>query len=57
MINSIQRGVGAELNFQGVIVDLVGDKLRDVLGTDDIGIRWHDPRTDVLHICTSTRRA
>ena len=41
VINSIQEGMAAELDFQA-IVDLVGDKLREVLKTDDIGIRWHD---------------
>ena len=30
-----------ELDFQG-IVDLVGDKLREVFATDDLGIRWFD---------------
>ena len=30
VINSIQQGAGAELDFQA-IVDLVGDKLREVL--------------------------
>ncbi|HEV2686561.1 MAG TPA: GAF domain-containing protein, partial [Actinomycetota bacterium] len=45
VINSIQEGVAAELDFQK-IVDLVGDKLREVLKTDEIGIRWldHDNR-------------
>ena len=41
VINSIQEGVAAELDFQ-TIVDLVGDKLRDVLKTGEIGIRWFD---------------
>ena len=41
VINSIQEGMAAELDFQ-TIIDLVGDKLRDVLHTDDIGIRWFD---------------
>ncbi|MCE9657582.1 MAG: GAF domain-containing protein [Burkholderiales bacterium] len=48
VINSIQQGLAAELDFQA-IVDLVGDKLREVLGTGDIGIRWHDPQSDKLH--------
>jgi len=48
IINSIQQGISASLDFQG-IVDLVGDKLREVLGTDDIGIRWHEPDTDLVH--------
>lgn len=48
VINSIQQGLAAELNFQA-IVDLVGDKLREVLMVDDITIRWHDPQTDLLN--------
>jgi signal transduction histidine kinase/DNA-binding response OmpR family regulator len=41
VINSIQQGMAGELSFQG-IVELVGDKLREVLGSEDIGIRWYD---------------
>ncbi|MEO6749188.1 MAG: GAF domain-containing protein, partial [Casimicrobiaceae bacterium] len=48
VINSIQEGVAAELNFQA-IVDLVGDKLREVLRADNIGVTWHEPETDLLH--------
>ncbi len=48
VINSIQEGMAAELNFQA-IVDLVGDKLRDVFQTGEIGIRWHDPKTNLVH--------
>ncbi len=48
IINSIQQGIAGELSFQA-IVDLVGSKLRDVLKTDDIGIRWHDPSTNLIH--------
>jgi GAF domain-containing protein len=47
VINSIQQGMAAELSFQG-IVDLVGDKLRDVLATESIGIRWFDPDTRLI---------
>src|SRR6185312_11766377 len=43
-----QQGVAAELDFQA-IVDLVGDKLREVFGTQEIGIRWHDERTNLIH--------
>ncbi len=39
VINSIQEGIAAELDFQA-IVDLVGDKLREVFATGDMGIRW-----------------
>ena len=47
LINSIQHGLAAKLDFQA-IVDLVGDKLREVFNTGDIGIVWHDPRTNRL---------
>ena len=36
--------MAAELEFQA-IVDLVGDKLREVLKSEDIGIDWHRPET------------
>ena len=39
VINSIQQGMAGELDFQA-IVDLVGDKLREVLGSPDLGIWW-----------------
>ena len=48
VINSIQEGMAAKLEFQS-IVNLVGDKLRDVFNTGDIGIRWHDAKTDQIH--------
>jgi GAF domain-containing protein/CheY-like chemotaxis protein len=48
IINSIQQGLAAELDFQA-IVDLVGDKLREVLQTDEIGIRWYDEKTNQMH--------
>ncbi|MBI3243064.1 MAG: GAF domain-containing protein [Chloroflexi bacterium] len=48
VINSIQQGLAAELNFQA-IVDLVGDKLREVLETGDIGIRWYDEQANLIH--------
>ena len=48
VINSIQEGMAAELDFQAII-DLVGDKLREVFGTGDIGIRWHESRTNLFH--------
>src|SRR5204862_4315520 len=37
IINSIQQGLAAELDFQA-IVNLVGDKLREVFATPDLGI-------------------
>ncbi len=58
VINSIQEGMAAELDFQA-IVDLVGDKLREVFNTGDIGIRWYDAKTqsDSLPVPIRTRRA
>ena len=41
-------GMAAELDFQA-IVDLVGDKLREVFKTGDIGIRWYDAKTGLIH--------
>ena len=48
IINSIQQAIAAELDFQA-IVDLVGDKLREVFHTGDIGIRWYDPKANLNH--------
>src|SRR5271157_1610406 len=48
VINSIQQGMAAELDFQAII-DLVGDKLREVFHTGDIGIRWFDPKANRLN--------
>ena len=48
VINSIQEGMAAELDFQA-IVDLVGDKLREVFKTGDIGIRWYDANANLVH--------
>ncbi len=53
VINSIQQGMAGSLDFQG-IVDLVGDKLREVLKTDDIGIRWYDHERRVTHYLYET---
>jgi GAF domain-containing protein/DNA-binding response OmpR family regulator/tetratricopeptide (TPR) repeat protein len=47
IINSVQQGLAAELDFQA-IVDLVGDKLREVLHSGDIGIRWYDRKANLL---------
>ena len=48
IINSVQQGLASKLEFQG-IVDLVGNKLREVFGTQDIGIRLYDPKTNLVH--------
>src|SRR4029077_4619858 len=43
VINAIQQGMAASLDFRAII-DLVGDKLREVFLTGDIGIRWYDEK-------------
>jgi GAF domain-containing protein/CheY-like chemotaxis protein len=48
VINSIQQGIAAKLDFQA-IVDLVGDKLREVFATGDISIRWYDAHANIVH--------
>jgi GAF domain-containing protein len=48
MINAIQQGLANELDFQA-IVDLVGDRLRDIFKTPVITINWYDERADRIH--------
>nr|WP_316644572.1 GAF domain-containing protein [uncultured Roseateles sp.] len=48
VINSIQQGMAGSLDFQG-IVNLVGDKLREVLNSEDLGIRWYDHERRITH--------
>jgi len=48
VINKIQEGMAAELDFQA-IVDMVGDKLREVFRTGDIGISWYDDKANLMH--------
>jgi GAF domain-containing protein len=48
IINSIQQGLAAELDFQA-IVDLVGDKLREVFMVGDISIDWFDEKNKLIH--------
>jgi len=48
VINSIQQGMARELNFQA-IVDVVGDKLRELFDTGDLGIQWRDEKTETVH--------
>ena len=48
VINSIQQGMAKELNFQA-IVDLVGDKLRELFATGDLAIHWRDEKTNIVH--------
>ncbi|MEI7990015.1 MAG: GAF domain-containing protein, partial [Chloroflexota bacterium] len=48
LITSIQQGLAAKLDFQA-IVDLVGDKLREVFHTPNLGISWHEIKTNLIH--------
>ena len=49
VINSIQQGIAGSLDFQA-IVDLVGDKLREVFETGDISIHWWDDQAKLIHM-------
>ena len=48
IINSVQEGLASKLDFQGII-ELVGDKLREVFNTPEIGIRILDQQTGLVH--------
>ena len=48
VINTIQQGMAREMNFQA-IVELVGDKLREVFNTGDIVIAWRGPDYPLVH--------
>ena len=41
IINGIQQGIAGSLDFQG-IVDLVGDRLCEIMKSQDVGIDWLD---------------
>ncbi len=48
IINTIQDGMVKEMDFDGVI-NLVGNKLQEVLNYKDIGIRIYDKETNLVH--------
>ncbi|MFT7775396.1 GAF domain-containing protein [Roseateles sp.] len=48
MLNSLQQSLSPELSFEAII-QRVGDRLCELLKTQDIGIRWHDPATGMNH--------
>jgi signal transduction histidine kinase/CheY-like chemotaxis protein/tetratricopeptide (TPR) repeat protein len=54
-ISSVQQGVSSRLDFQGVI-DLVGDRLRQVFGTDTLEIKWFDEQADLVHTLYAVER-
>ncbi|HET9589493.1 MAG TPA: GAF domain-containing protein, partial [Anaerolineales bacterium] len=47
IINSIQQGLASELEFQA-LVDMVGDKLREVFKSDNLSILFYDNENDLL---------
>ncbi len=48
IINSVQEGLASQLDFQSII-DLVGDKLRVLFNSQDIGVRIYDAATNLVH--------
>ncbi len=48
ILNAIQEGLVQEMEFEAII-NLVGDKLREALGFQDLGIRLYDKEKNILH--------
>ena len=48
ILNAIQEGLVMEMDFNSII-NLVGDKFREMLGFMDLGIRIYDKEKNVLH--------
>nr|MBP6777365.1 GAF domain-containing protein [Piscinibacter sp.] len=48
VINDIQQGVAAKLDFQA-IVEVVGERLRALFASNDIGIAWFDDAIEQVH--------
>ncbi|MBL8277220.1 MAG: response regulator [Pelomonas sp.] len=48
MLNSLQQSISPELSFEAII-ERVGDRLCELLKTQDIGIRWYDPVSGLNH--------
>jgi len=55
IINGIHEGMAAKRDFH-TIVELVGERLRTVLHATDIGIRWYDPQTHLVHFLYEVER-
>ena len=51
VVNSIAQGISRSLGFQA-IVDIVGDKLCEIFGSDNLAITWRDPQapTETAHM-------
>jgi GAF domain-containing protein len=48
IINSVQQALSSQLDYQEVI-NLVGDKLREVFNTEDLAIRIYDNQDNLVH--------
>jgi GAF domain-containing protein len=48
ILNTIQEGLVMEMDFEAII-NLVGDKFREALGFQDLGIRLYDKEKNILH--------
>lgn len=48
ILNTIQEGLVMEMDFEAII-KLVGDKFREALGFQDLGIRIYDKEKNILH--------
>jgi signal transduction histidine kinase/CheY-like chemotaxis protein len=48
VINSIQQAVAAELDFQA-IADLAGERLRELMNVDCLGIVWFERSSGLMH--------
>jgi signal transduction histidine kinase/DNA-binding response OmpR family regulator/tetratricopeptide (TPR) repeat protein len=55
VINSIQQGMAENLSFQA-IVEVVGDRLRQLFSSDDIAITLLDDATQLLHSVYAVER-
>jgi signal transduction histidine kinase/DNA-binding response OmpR family regulator len=49
LVNGIQQGMAAKLGFQA-IVDLAGDRLRELFGSGDLNIVWWDDKTNLVQV-------
>ncbi|HLO28336.1 MAG TPA: GAF domain-containing protein [Anaerolineales bacterium] len=48
IINSVQEGLASKLDMQAII-DLVGDKIREVFNTQGTGIQLYDRQNNLIH--------
>src|SRR5688572_2252192 len=48
IINSVQEGLARKLDFQG-IVDLIGDKVREIFSADTVSVGMYDSQRDRVH--------